>query len=86
VLYELCAQKKPFESGTQTGLVSKILKAEYNPLPTFFSKELAGIVALCLTKDYKKRPSISELLSNKGTIFILYLYKIFDSTKFIFYT
>ena len=62
VLYELCSLKHPFEAGNQGALVLKIMRGKYNPIPSNYSAELRQIVDACLTKDYKKRPSMNELL------------------------
>jgi len=62
VLYELCTLKHPFESNNQGALILKIVRGKYNPIPTQYSKELSSMVDKCLCKDYKKRPSIQEIL------------------------
>ena len=68
VLYELCTLKHPFESNNQGALILKIVRGKYNPIPTLYSKELSQLVDQCLCKDYKKRPSIFEILSNPTMI------------------
>jgi NIMA (never in mitosis gene a)-related kinase len=62
VLYELCTLKHPFESNNQGALILKIVRGKYNPISSQYSKELAAMVDCCLCKDYKKRPSIQEIL------------------------
>eukprot|EP00826_Nyctotherus_ovalis_P062572 TRINITY_DN9079_c0_g2_i1.p1 TRINITY_DN9079_c0_g2~~TRINITY_DN9079_c0_g2_i1.p1 ORF type:complete len:746 (-),score=181.84 TRINITY_DN9079_c0_g2_i1:8-2245(-) len=63
VLYEMCALKHPFESRNQAGLMMKIIQGRYEPLSNVYSKELTEIVSLCLQKDYRRRPSIHDILA-----------------------
>jgi NIMA (never in mitosis gene a)-related kinase len=63
LLYEMCALKHPFESRNQAGLMMKIIQGRYEPLPNIYSKELTEIVTLCLQKDYRRRPSIHDILA-----------------------
>jgi len=62
-LYEMCALKHPFEAKNQIALVMKIVKSTYDPLPAIYSKELNEIVSKCLQKNYKKRPSVNDILA-----------------------
>jgi len=62
ILYELCAQKHPFEASSYGTLVIKILRGKYEPIPVTYNSELSEIIELCLSKDYNKRPSADELL------------------------
>lgn len=62
VLYELCTLKHPFTGANQAGLILRIVRGKYEPIPSFYSKDLADIVAKCLQRDTRKRPSIHELL------------------------
>lgn len=63
VLYELCTFKHPFEAKNQGSLIMKIVKGQYASLPNNYSAELRELVRLLLMKDYRKRPSIGEILS-----------------------
>lgn len=63
ILYELCAQKHPFDANNHGALVLKIMRGKYDPVPVTYSSELSEIIELCLSKDYNKRPSADELLS-----------------------
>lgn len=38
------------------------MRGKYEPIPSFYSKDLAEVVSKCLTRDTRKRPSIHELL------------------------
>lgn len=62
VLYELCTLKHPFTGANQAGLILRIVRGKYEPIPSFYSKDLADVVAKCLQRDTRKRPSIHELL------------------------
>lgn len=62
MLYELCTLKHPFTGANQAGLILRIVRGKYEPIPSFYSKDLAEIVAKCLTRDTRKRPSIHDLL------------------------
>jgi len=63
VLYELCTLKHPFESNNQGALILKIVRGKYNPISSQYSKDLSNMVDSCLCKDYKKRPSINDILN-----------------------
>lgn len=62
VLYELATYKRPFEANNSSQLVQKILKAKYQPIHPIYSPDLIKAIELCLTKEFKKRPTVSELL------------------------
>ncbi|OMJ76603.1 hypothetical protein SteCoe_24013 [Stentor coeruleus] len=63
VLYELCTLKNPFDALNQAALLLKIIKGCYIPVSTNYSAELREIVDQTLCKDYRKRPTISGILS-----------------------
>jgi NIMA (never in mitosis gene a)-related kinase len=65
VLYELCTLKHPFESNNQGALILKIVRGKYNPISSQYSKDLAAMIDSCLCKDYKKRPSIQDILDRQ---------------------
>lgn len=54
----------PFEGNSIQELYKKINKGIISRIPKKFSKELSDMIKLCLTKDQKKRPSVSELLEH----------------------
>lgn len=66
VLYELCTLKHPFDANNQGALFMKIIRAAYTPVTGQYSSELKQLVDLCLSKDYKKRPSAATILSRPG--------------------
>ena len=75
VLYELCAGRQPFKAVNQAALALKIIKGKYDSIPLIYSKSLSEIIAACLTKDYRKRPSVNSILGRTG-IFPLYIKQI----------
>ena len=62
VLYELCTLRHPFEALNQGALALKILRANFNPIPAIYSKSLKDVVDKLLTKDYRQRPDIEQIL------------------------
>ena len=64
VLYEMCTLRHPFEANNQGALILKIVRGKFDPSPSTFSKELSDMVNALLTRDYKKRPSIQEVLES----------------------
>jgi NIMA (never in mitosis gene a)-related kinase len=66
VLYELCTLKHPFDANNQGALFMKIIRAAYTPITGQYTQELKQLVDLCLSKDYKKRPSAATILSRPG--------------------
>ena len=62
ILYELCTLKHPFEAKTQAALLLKIIRGKYVSIPRCYSRHLAEIIHSCLMKDFKKRPSIQNIL------------------------
>lgn len=62
ILYELCTYTHPFNAKSQGALILKILKAEYEPIKTFYSNDLQDLVKFILIKDCKIRPSVIDIL------------------------
>ncbi len=63
VLYELCTLRHPFESNNQGALILKIVRGKYQPVSSSYSKELSSLVDKCLIKDYRRRPTMNEILN-----------------------
>lgn len=63
VLYELCTFKHPFEAKNQGSLIMKIVKGQFTPISNKYSEGLRHMVNQLLLKDYKKRPSIQEIMN-----------------------
>lgn len=62
VLYELCTFRHPFEAKNQGSLIMKIVKGQYPAVSSKYSEELRDMVSSLLTKDYRKRPAIADIL------------------------
>ena len=63
MLYEMASLKCPFDARDMRGLVIKILRGNYPPLPRTFSPELTNLVAKCLCRTPAQRPSVNDLLA-----------------------
>lgn len=63
VLYELCALKPPFDAESLPKLAMRIVRGNYNPVPSQYSRELKNLIAAMLTLDPQKRPSVHQILS-----------------------
>lgn len=64
VLYELCALKPPFDAESLPKLAMKIVRGNYNPIPSHYSKDLKNLIGALLALDPQKRPSVHQVLSN----------------------
>lgn len=62
LLYELCMLRPPFQGNTLMALAKNVLKGEYDPIPSQYSKYLVKCIAWLLNKDYRKRPNIAQIL------------------------
>jgi NIMA (never in mitosis gene a)-related kinase len=62
VLYELCTLKCPFDANNLNGLILKIIRGVYAPVPANLSQPLRSLVSLLLTRVPCSRPNINELL------------------------
>ena len=63
LLYEMMTFKMPFSANSFPILVVKILRGNYTPPPTIYSKDLREIIDKCLIVDYGKRPTIQQILN-----------------------
>lgn len=68
ILYELCTNKHPFDAKTQGGLFLKIIKGDYESIPSIYSPEISEIIAKCLQKKDKDRPTIQQILETPKLI------------------
>jgi serine/threonine protein kinase len=66
LIYELCTGRHPFEAKTQPALALKIIVGKYTPIPAQYSETLVWLVRLCLSVDYKRRPTIEYLLAQQS--------------------
>ncbi|KAK3599925.1 hypothetical protein CHS0354_012567 [Potamilus streckersoni] len=62
VLYELTTLKHAFEAGNMKNLVLKIIRGSYPPVPSKYSYELRGLIALLFKRAPRERPSINSIL------------------------
>ena len=66
VLYELCTFRHPFEAKNQGSLIMKIVRGQYPAISTKYSEDLRDMVSSLLTKDYRKRPAIVDILAKSA--------------------
>ncbi|XP_049542781.1 serine/threonine-protein kinase Nek8 [Anopheles darlingi] len=64
ILGEVCCLKKAFTASNLSELVSKIMTAEYVPLPDSYSQSLRQVLSLLFRIDPIARPSATELLQH----------------------
>ncbi|XP_050092381.1 serine/threonine-protein kinase Nek8 isoform X2 [Anopheles aquasalis] len=64
ILGEMCCLKKAFTAANLSELVSKIMIAEYVPLPDSYSQSLRQVHALLFRIDPIARPSATEILQH----------------------
>ena len=62
LLYEMMTFKMPFNANSLPMLSVKILRGNYTPPPTVYTKDLREIVTKCLTLDPSRRPTIQAIL------------------------
>ena len=62
VLYEMCTLKCPFDAKNLNGLVLKIIRAVFEPVPLHLSSACRELVSTLLKKDPKTRPNINQVL------------------------
>lgn len=67
-VFEMACLRVPFEGNSIQELYKKINKGIISRIPKKYSKELSDMIKLCLTKDQKRRPSVSELLEHSSVI------------------
>lgn len=44
------------------GLMKRVISGYYDPIPSRYSRKLSSLIRKCLTPDFIKRPSASDLL------------------------
>ena len=62
LLYEMICLKMPFDASSLPMLYMKIVRGNYSPIPTIYSKDLKNLVSLLLNTNSEKRLSINEIL------------------------
>lgn len=62
ILYEMCSLKPPFNAESLHFLALKIVKGQYTPVATHYSRELKNLIGLLLQTESRRRPTIQEVL------------------------
>ncbi len=62
LLYEMMTFKMPFNASSLPMLSVKIMRGNYTPPPSVYTKDLREIVSKCLMVNPSKRPTIQEIL------------------------
>lgn len=62
MLYELACLRRPFEGADMRGLIGKIIRGSYPPVPPRYSAELRGLIDAMLRRDPAHRLSINQVL------------------------
>lgn len=62
IVFELAAQRVPFEGKSIQDLYRKIDRGIVSKIPSRYSRELYDLIKLCLTRDQKRRPTVAQLL------------------------
>lgn len=80
VLYEICNLKHAFTAQSLNGLAVKIIKGNYLPITTKYSKPLRDLIMSMLNINPKKRPTIEDILKKpiikkKLVSYVISLYK-----------
>ena len=65
ILYELCAQRHPFDGASLKLLIVKILRGVYPPVPARYGKTLCDTIREMLSRDPARRPSVNDLLARR---------------------
>ena len=63
VLYEMAAQRPPFEAANQLSLAAKIKIGKFDKLPSKYSEELNRVAAWMLRVSPEERPTVDDLLN-----------------------
>ncbi|XP_052859924.1 serine/threonine-protein kinase Nek8 [Anopheles cruzii] len=77
ILGEMCCLKKAFTAANLSELVSKIMSAEYVPLPAEYSQSMRHVLSLMFKIDPGERPSATELLQ----YWVPVIYRNLDSSE-----
>lgn len=64
ILYELCMYETPFQGGLMI-IVMKICKADYAPIPDYYSDDLKELISKLLSKNPEDRPSCQDIFNFK---------------------
>ncbi|KAK1397537.1 Serine/threonine-protein kinase Nek6 [Heracleum sosnowskyi] len=61
-MFEIAAHQPPFRASDMTGLINKINRSSFSPLPIVYSSTLKQIIKSMLRKSPEHRPTAAELL------------------------
>ncbi|XP_053571717.1 serine/threonine-protein kinase Nek10 [Bombina bombina] len=74
ILYQMATLNPPFHSTNMLSLATKIVEAEYTPLPDgIYSKKVTSTIKRCLTSDAELRPDIVEVCSIISDVMMKYM-------------
>ena len=65
IIYEMASLKMPFRGTSMQMLYNNVMKGDFDPIPSRYSKDLMEIIKLILIKNPRQRPSAEDLLKNK---------------------
>ncbi|KAJ8534176.1 hypothetical protein K7X08_007500 [Anisodus acutangulus] len=64
-MFEIAAHQPPFKAADKTGLIKKINRGLFSPLPIIYSSTLKQIIKSMLRKTAEHRPTAAELLRHQ---------------------
>ncbi|XP_049376009.1 serine/threonine-protein kinase Nek6-like isoform X2 [Solanum verrucosum] len=64
-MFEIAAHQPPFRAADKTGLINKINRGLFSPLPIIYSSTLKQIIKSMLRKNPEHRPTAAELLRHQ---------------------
>ena len=64
IIYEMSSLKMPFRGTSMQMLYNNVMKGNFDPIPSRYSKDLMEIIKLILIRNPNKRPSAEDLLKN----------------------
>ena len=65
IIYEMASLKMPFRGTSMQMLYNNVMKGDFDPIPSRYSKDLMEIIKLILIKNPRLRPSAEDLLKNR---------------------
>ncbi|KAK6778920.1 hypothetical protein RDI58_025638 [Solanum bulbocastanum] len=64
-MFEIAAHQPPFRAADKTGLINKINRGLFSPIPIIYSSTLKQIIKSMLRKNPEHRPTAAELLRHQ---------------------
>ncbi len=65
VLYEICSLLPPFRGKNLDQLYNSVMKGTFDPIPKFYSSDLANIISSMIKVNSSIRPSCESILNNQ---------------------